>query len=110
MNRPSRGARESVTTTRYEGCLVLPTRVRRILTATAGPLLVIVVPEVPGVPSRRPPRGGDGPAVRAGAQNRCGSPGIVGAPGRPPLPLRLPPGPANERIIDCTVLNSLSSL
>jgi hypothetical protein len=32
MNRPSRGLRSSATTTRYDGCFFLPTRIRRILT------------------------------------------------------------------------------
>src|SRR5680860_785002 len=32
MIRPSRGLRESATTTRYDGCFVLPTRINLILT------------------------------------------------------------------------------
>src|SRR5262245_34097404 len=34
MNRPLRGERESAATTRYVGCLVLPIRISRSLTAT----------------------------------------------------------------------------
>src|SRR6476646_8581145 len=34
MMRPSRGDRASATTTRYVGCFFLPTRIRRIFTAT----------------------------------------------------------------------------
>src|SRR5574341_913455 len=37
MNRPSRGARLSVTTTRYAGRLVVPVRLSRIETATSSP-------------------------------------------------------------------------
>src|SRR5437762_9656905 len=37
MNRPSRGARESATTTRYRGRLVVPVRLSRIDTATSSP-------------------------------------------------------------------------
>src|SRR5574341_1859042 len=37
MNRPSRGERESVTTTRYAGRLVVPVRLSRIDTATSSP-------------------------------------------------------------------------
>src|SRR5919201_271947 len=37
MNRPSRGARESVTTTRYVGFFVVPARLNRIATATSSP-------------------------------------------------------------------------
>src|SRR5690349_1348286 len=36
MKRPSRGDRPSATTTRYVGCFFLPTRMRRIFTATEG--------------------------------------------------------------------------
>src|SRR5882672_9045580 len=38
MNRPSRGERESATTTRYRGRLFEPSRRSRIVTATASPL------------------------------------------------------------------------
>jgi hypothetical protein len=38
MNRPSRGERLSAATTRYDGCLVLPTRMRRSFTAMASSL------------------------------------------------------------------------
>src|SRR3989304_6841608 len=37
MNRPSRGERESATTTRYAGRLVVPMRLSRIETATSSP-------------------------------------------------------------------------
>src|SRR5689334_7035396 len=37
MNRPSRGARESATTTRYRGRLLEPSRLSRIATATPSP-------------------------------------------------------------------------
>src|SRR2546425_5172851 len=37
MNRPSRGERESVTTTRYVGFFVVPARLSRIATATSSP-------------------------------------------------------------------------
>src|SRR2546428_6639716 len=37
MKRPSRGERESATTTRYAGRLVVPVRLSRIVTATFSP-------------------------------------------------------------------------
>src|SRR5215204_4630042 len=40
MKRPSRGDRLSAATTRYDGCLVLPTRIRRSFTAICSCLLV----------------------------------------------------------------------
>src|SRR5437867_1848896 len=43
MNRPSRGERESVTTTRYAGRLVVPVRLSRIVTGTCSPLHMLAL-------------------------------------------------------------------
>src|SRR4051794_29429028 len=41
MNRPSRGERLSAATTRYDGCLVLPTRIKRSFTAMVSSSLLV---------------------------------------------------------------------
>src|SRR3972149_2324109 len=57
MYRPSRGARESATTTRYDGSFFLPVRVRRIVTAISSPpesvFPIYDITVLPGAPSRK---------------------------------------------------------
>src|SRR5689334_4441293 len=58
MKRPSRGERLSAATTRYDGCLVLPTRMRRSFTAMCVGLLVEA-----REPGRQLRHGGPAPAL-----------------------------------------------
>src|SRR3989338_8008285 len=70
MNRPSRAARESATTTRYAGFFVVPVRLSRMWAATGSPRSrcghrggdggVLWEHPVPARPGRAPPRGGGG--------------------------------------------------
>src|SRR5918996_1113916 len=54
MKRPSRGLRESATTTRYWGAFFMPMRIRRILTAMSGSAPVWGWPARPGKVCRPP--------------------------------------------------------